>query len=375
MLTLTPIKHIVLQPTSLCNLNCSYCYIPTDSRRRGEFVTPATVEAVARLLQEDIFDADCEVVLHGGEPLAAGPARLANLIKALRTGVKRPLRFNIQTNGTLISERWDAVLEDHGVTLGLSLDFRGDLRRVDWRGRSSVKAALRGLEILQSKGRDVSVVAVVDPRALPDAHEFLAFFAELGVKEVGINLEEFEGANAESNNASLLDVHTSELSDWWGHLWRAWERNAYSPSVREFRHVVSWSARKAGLAAPVHLWPTVSLNGDVRLLSPEFASVTLPADRFPVLNIVHQYEHVLAALRAPTTVPYVTEFLHGVDRCSATCNAFDLCGGGFASNKFFERGRLDVTRHPSCEASILSLVEGLVTVSRTSQRVENLACD
>src|SRR5690606_14070069 len=69
-------SYILMQPTTLCNLDCAYCYLPgrTADHRMSEQVATAvaaTVNAWAERTER------FSVVWHGGEPLAAGREHLA----------------------------------------------------------------------------------------------------------------------------------------------------------------------------------------------------------------------------------------------------------------------------------------------------------
>src|SRR5689334_2157740 len=59
---------VVMQPTTLCNLDCAYCYLPHRAADRRMPV------AVARAVADEVnaWDEPVDVIWHGGEPLAAG---------------------------------------------------------------------------------------------------------------------------------------------------------------------------------------------------------------------------------------------------------------------------------------------------------------
>src|SRR5262249_45094411 len=93
-------SYVIMQPTTLCNLDCTYCYLPCralDRRLRVEVAdsVAATVNAWAGLVPR------FAVVWHGGEPLAAGRAHLAALMAPFQ-GVEH----HIQTNATLVDDDW-----------------------------------------------------------------------------------------------------------------------------------------------------------------------------------------------------------------------------------------------------------------------------
>jgi hypothetical protein len=66
-----PFDQVVLQPTSLCNLNCLYCYVPfrNEDRRMSPAVTERLAESLWALPkhQNPIY-----ILWHFGEPLAVG---------------------------------------------------------------------------------------------------------------------------------------------------------------------------------------------------------------------------------------------------------------------------------------------------------------
>src|SRR5690349_24998824 len=93
-------SYVIMQPTTLCNLDCSYCYLPHRAIDRRMPV------AVARSVAETVNTWAAQaprfsVVWHGGEPLAAGRAHLADLLEPF-AGVEH----HIQTNATLIDDAW-----------------------------------------------------------------------------------------------------------------------------------------------------------------------------------------------------------------------------------------------------------------------------
>src|SRR5699024_9446852 len=101
--------YVVMQPTTLCNLGCTYCYLPERAFNRRMPV--AVAEAVAIDVNEWAKDADrFSVVWHGGEPMAAGREALADLMAPFH-GVEH----HLQTNATLIDDAWCAFFAEHDL--------------------------------------------------------------------------------------------------------------------------------------------------------------------------------------------------------------------------------------------------------------------
>src|SRR6188768_311425 len=71
--------YVVMQPTTLCNLDCSYCYLPFRQVDRRMSVEVA--QAVAASVNPWSRTGRFSVVWHGGEPLAAGREHFAALLE------------------------------------------------------------------------------------------------------------------------------------------------------------------------------------------------------------------------------------------------------------------------------------------------------
>src|ERR1700753_265748 len=80
--------YVVMQPTTLCNLDCAYCYLPFrgDDRRMPVEVAQAVAAAVEPWTRTERFS----IVWHGGEPPPAGPAAPGRAARAVRGGGRAP---------------------------------------------------------------------------------------------------------------------------------------------------------------------------------------------------------------------------------------------------------------------------------------------
>ena len=96
-----------------------------------------------------------QVILHGGEPLLAGPARLRRIITTLRTALDGvcDLDLRIHSNGVLFNERFGALFAEHQVKVGISIDgdrAANDRHRRYADGRSSYSQVIRAIGLLNS---------------------------------------------------------------------------------------------------------------------------------------------------------------------------------------------------------------------------------
>lgn len=156
-----PLRHFVLKVASRCDLACDHCYIyeHRDQSWRGRpmVIGMATVRAAARRIAEHARAHDVarvSVVLHGGEPLLLGPARLREITRELRTtiGGRGELDLRMQTNGVRLDTATAEVLLEAGVRIGVSLDgdrAANDRHRRFRSGATSHPQTLRALALLR----------------------------------------------------------------------------------------------------------------------------------------------------------------------------------------------------------------------------------
>lgn len=72
-------ETLIVQPTTLCNMDCTYCYLP-DRKKKCD-MSPQTARAIASSIPEIFPQCGClEIVWHGGEPLTIGLDGLAGLL-------------------------------------------------------------------------------------------------------------------------------------------------------------------------------------------------------------------------------------------------------------------------------------------------------
>ncbi|GIF12505.1 FxsB family cyclophane-forming radical SAM/SPASM peptide maturase [Actinoplanes teichomyceticus] len=178
----TPFRDVVLKVHQRCNLACDYCYVYTmadQSWRDRPTVMPRDtwLRAATRMAAHaDAHDlAGMRLVLHGGEPLLAGAARLDELITDFRAAFPAGRRLDvlIQTNGTLLDRAAVEVFRGHGVRVGVSLDgtaAANDQRRRRGDGRGSSADVDRGLRLLtapEHAGLFAGLLCTIDPATDP----------------------------------------------------------------------------------------------------------------------------------------------------------------------------------------------------------------
>lgn len=354
------IRRIVMQPTSLCNLNCSYCYLA--HRQENKRMSVSVSDAVANSVGDTA--GNIRITWHGGEPLSCGSVYFKELLlpfESLRVSGK--VSHSIQTNGTLINDEWCLLFKKYNIQVGVSLDGPkwANHKRVSWNNRESYANVIKGINFLKKHEVPFSVICVVGEHSLNQAGELYDFFTKLGCYEVGFNFEEKIGINNTIPSDSQYKV-----KKFWEELFVAWKKNPVI-EVREFSDILNWmsiiSEEAINKPTPgfLDLFPSVSYSGDVVLLSPEFLDAKSEYyNNFVVGNVLSK--SLISILFDGEKAKYVSDFNKGLEKCLQLCEYSEHCMGGQASSKFFELGSTNGTETTYCRNSEQFLIEAVLTV-------------
>ena len=346
---------LILQPTTLCNLNCAYCYLPDRTRQR--LMPPPVAQACAASVVDQASPYRVDVVWHGGEPTATPIRHFRTLLEpfeALRQS--GAIRHGIQTNATLINDAWCELFVEYGFHVGVSIDgpAAANAHRLDRAGHQTWHRTMRGIRRLRAAGIPFTVICVVTPQTIGQPDELADFFTDLGCESVGFNIEEQEGTDRPP-----VDEHAAYL------FWRRLiQRRAGGSAlrVRELDRLADYlnMARHGGLhPAPFDPIPTVAYNGQTVLLSPELLGVQDPSyGDFIAGNVLTR--PLTQTVKRMGELRYVAEFADGLVRCVATCDFFGFCRGAQAANRYFEHGTLAATETTYCRTTKQALVRAAV---------------
>ncbi|WP_441349499.1 FxsB family cyclophane-forming radical SAM/SPASM peptide maturase [Streptomyces sp. TLI_55] len=174
----------MLKVHSRCDLACDHCYVYEQAdqswRTKPMTIEPEAVSWTALRLAEHAKThqlRSVRVVLHGGEPLLVGPARLRDICKAITAALCGvcDLDLRIQTNAVQLNRACLDVFADFDVRVGVSLDgdrLANDRHRLFADGRSShdrVVAAIRLLTQDRYRHLFAGILCTVDVRNDPVA--------------------------------------------------------------------------------------------------------------------------------------------------------------------------------------------------------------
>lgn len=368
-----PAHEFILKIASRCNLNCDYCYEYNlgDSSWRLQPVSMSTrvAQQAATRIAEHVVEHRMPTVcisLHGGEPLAVGPARLDEIATILRDTITphARLELGVQTNATLVTPEIIDVLQRHSIAVGVSIDGPervNDLHRVTHNGRSSFTETMQGIRDLEKAGRLTGLLSVIDVSS--DPLEVFDFVASLKVDHVDFLLPHHNWTRLPPRPRN----DPTEYGQWYGKIWSEWVSGRHSwMRIRYFEQIVRTLVGATGIFEGLGIEPVqlLIIAPDGSLEAVDTLKSCGDDQHLLKLNIFDSPIHAVAAHAA-----YLTRQA-GLDQLCSTCSQCRLntvCGGGYFPHRYQGNGSFSA---PSVYcADLMYLIDIITSDIRTrSQR-------
>ncbi len=352
-----PINLVIIQPTSFCNLDCDYCYLP-DREVKNQLSLDLIEPIFYRIFTSPFIGEGFTVCWHAGEPLTVPISFYKSAFELIEQASKKYNQTNsqfiqsVQTNATLINQAWCDFFQEYQVDVGVSIDgpaFLHDAHRKTRKGTGSHASSMRGISFLQKNEIPFYVIAVITRESLDYPDEMFNFFIENGITDVGFNMEETEGVN----QLSSLDKTDIEYR-YRAFMKRMWELTAQKNGefkIREFESICNLIYHETRLNQTDMNAPFVIVNfdylGNFSTFDPELLSVNIkPYGDFVFGNVVNDSLESICYSEKFQAV--YQDMKAGVELCQKTCQYFGVCGGGAGSNKYWENGKFSSTETKAC---------------------------
>ena len=348
---LVPITTYILKIASVCNLNCSYCFVynkaDTRWRLQPKLMSPDVLRrTVARIVEHCKAHGKTAVnlIFHGGEPLIGGLKHLQRLVGAIESefaGSDISFGLNMQSNGLLFTEAIGDFFLEKKITVGISIDGPprvNDRFRVDHAGRGSSTRLEKKLHLLASdKYRPLfaGFLVVVNPANDPiETIDYLMKFRPISFDFL------LPYDNYDSKPPFKSDFESESYGDWLIRAFDYWYSNNLEVRIRNFYSIIrmllgSGSAVES-LGAGIVDFIVVETNGDIEAvdsLKASFEGATgLGLDVFN-----NTFDD--AARHAK-----VRERQAGASALCAHCRQcaiVDICGGGYLPNRYSRKNGFD----------------------------------
>ena len=178
---------LVKPASSLCNLECSYCFYCDEAEKRSKNPEKIMDMATAENLIKKItaFCGENSVLtfmFQGGEPLMAGIDFFRGFVETANRYKTEGsvLNFTLQTNGTLIDEEFAQFFKENSFLIGVSID--GEKALHDKQRSKSFDKAMQGIELLKKHSVEFNILSVITAKT--DASRLFDFYIENGFRDV-----------------------------------------------------------------------------------------------------------------------------------------------------------------------------------------------
>jgi uncharacterized protein len=335
------------------------------------------------------------ILLHGGEPLLAGEERLIGFVEKVRAALPsvRRLKVAMQTNGTLLNERWLSVFEHHNIDFGVSLDgdeTANDRGRLDHGGHSSYQRVVDTLRLIgqspeSQRRRFQGILAVMDVRNDPlQTYQALAQF-----HPPKLDFLFPEGTHsAPPPFLRIGEPGNTPYADWLIPIFNEWFQSENGPRIRLFENLLdvllSGRSQTEGTGDGSLNLLTIETDGeieDVDLLKTAYPGAGAILGSAQAANVAsHSFQELAESAEAN-----FRHRLHTYAGLCATCRrcpAVRACGGGFLAHRWSLERNFDnpsvycrdlykLIRHiSSAVGGSLGALEKLGTVNRGLTRLE-----
>lgn len=339
-----PFRQFVLKIHSRCNLSCSYCYVyelaDQGWRMQPRAMSPQTVRAAVGGIAEHTRAhglRTIRVVLHGGEPLLAGPAFIEDLAGRLRHALPPGATADlvVQTNGTRLDEATLAVLRRNHIGVGVSIDGSAaatDRHRRYPDGRGSYAAVTRGLALLRTGANRAIYAGLLCTIGL-DNDPVETYESLLAHEPPVIEFLLPHGTWSAPPPSRPPDTSTP-YADW---LLRVFARWTAAPrqetSIRLFEGIISRVLGGPGTTEAIGLGAadTIVIDTDGSIKQIDALSAAYEGAAATGLTVTRNT--LDEALDHPTTVARQIGLAALSPVCLA-CEVRDICGGGYYPHRF-----------------------------------------
>jgi uncharacterized protein len=349
---------VVIQPTSFCNLDCRYCYLPNRTAARR--ISPETLEQIFKVLFASSFIADEILFLwHASEPLVLPTSFYTRAFQLQEKWNHKRVRIAnaFQTNATLITQKWCQFFKTHNIHVGVSLDGPQpihDANRVDRAGKGTFERTMRGIELLHLNNIPHAVISVVTSASVHQPDQFWQFFSQLNLVSLGLNPEEKEGINTSSTLWTDEDV--GRYRNFLKRLLTMNELSQHPIAIREVENLENLiHASPQPIYVQQSTIPLVIISfdcdGNFSTFSPEL--LTMHHAEYGDFLFGNVFENSLEDIFTNAKFQQVQKDIqHGIEQCEESCAYFSVCGGGSPSNKLSEHGTFNCTETIACRLQI-----------------------
>ena len=300
------------------------------------------------------------MVLHGGEPLIIGNARLERTLSVLRDAISDECSLNIQTNGILITNPLLDICSKYAASLSVSLDgpkHIHDRNRKGQLGQPTYDQVVKGIKTLQAHANSAflfsGLLAVIDPNSQPNAvYQHLKSF---GTPSISFLCRD---GNRSSLPYGKSEIDSTEYGNWLNELLDIYLADPSPPRIRNLddmiKLVLGGTNEKEGVG--INDFGIVVIDTDGSITKNDTLKSSFDgADRFDQNWNVHT--HTLAEICGSRKYVEYHKLQRPSSSTCLSCPELRVCGGGMPLHRWSsERGYDNPSVYCSDQKMLISRV-------------------
>lgn len=180
------ISFLIKPISSACNLRCSYCfYFDVSSHREcSSFgkMSEDTMNALIERAFEYVDEGEIHFAFQGGEPTLIGLSFYQKFVdKVNQMKNKHRIHYVLQTNGTLLDDKWYTFLKENQFLVGVSLDGfedNNDYFRYTIQGKGVYDKIMNTIDNLRKYQIDFNILTVLTRQLAKQPEKLFQFYQE-----------------------------------------------------------------------------------------------------------------------------------------------------------------------------------------------------
>ena len=285
---------ILISPTKLCNLRCTYCYLSNTVKEDKTILSlPLFKKIIKKIIIDNPKLKNLFIMWHGGEPLFVGLNFYKKIIiieKEIERKYNLKITNGIQTNGTLITSEFASFFKKNNFECGISLDgpeYLNNKNRYYSNKKGSFTDTKKGIINLRNKKCKLSFLCIVTKEHIGKTKELYNFYKSLSARSIKFN--SFFITDLKSKELKRLSISAKEYNDFLIELFKLYimDKNkiAVSPIDEIIRAIVYGKTKICAYSQDcAGHFLSVNPNGDVfycnRLTTPDFKLGNLNINKF-----------------------------------------------------------------------------------------------
>ena len=184
-------SYLIKPASSLCNMNCKYCFYADVSSIREisnyGIMSEETVDCIIKQALE-ISD-EITFAFQGGEPTMAGIDYFKKFVARVNfLKQNQKIHYSIQTNGLLINDEWIELFKSNHFLVGLSIDgYKNNHDSIRIQGyNGTFDRIMKTLKLLQNASIDYNVLTVLTNELAKHPKTLYEFYKKNHIKYVQI---------------------------------------------------------------------------------------------------------------------------------------------------------------------------------------------